>query len=95
MKNDCIFWLFLDLTVRIFLLDGFVPPADEIEGRTMGKTLKFWNWSMFDGFRGWVEDRRQQSTTFRSGPIIIINHFSREDSHNQFNKTRPTLPFRV
>lgn len=66
-----------------FYVDGLAPPSEldngehEIQGRTFGRiaqALKFWNWSAFENFRQWIEERRRRTTTIRPIPVYIVSN---------------------
>ena len=52
------------------------------QGRTFGSIagkLKFWNWSAFENFRQWIDERRRfdivyRTTTIRPIPVYLVNN---------------------
>ncbi|XP_057379426.1 uncharacterized protein LOC130701461 [Daphnia carinata] len=85
--------------------NGFATPSIENEvddqspddvqqsqARSFGHTveaLKFWNWSAFDHFRLWIEERRRRTTTIKPIPVYIVNNPHESIPYNGIYASRP------
>ncbi len=64
-----------------------------MEGRSFGKiaaALKFWNWSAFENFRVWIEERRRRTTTMKPIPVYIVNNPHSYPYSNIYQSYRPS-----
>ncbi|KAK4036548.1 hypothetical protein OUZ56_028599 [Daphnia magna] len=74
------------------VVDQSTDDVQQSQVRSFGhavEALKFWNWSAFDRFRLWIEERRRRTTTIKPIPVYIVNNPHESIPYNGIYASRP------